>query len=486
MNPKEIDITLVNMNLMYAVIDGVVDYQAYIPVGVLSLAASLQLHGFTTKIRDYQLHIQKLDVRPFLLDDIGKFLAGSSRIIGFSCMSNLLPFTLLAAKRIKEIRPETIIILGGVGPTGAPIQIMKEFQWVDFVCSGEGEHALVDLMKSLVNNTISQSSFRIPGILSREPDGEIVFTPPLRIENIDELPLPAYHLLDIEKYDAAFSILTSRGCPYKCTFCTETNHWGNKVVFRSIDNVIEDLRLIKKYSNSRVVLFQDDQITLDKKRAINLFKRIHDEYPEMKWKAFVRVNLIDEELLKIMSECGFIQVRFGIESGSNKVLREIKKGFTIEEAAEKIELSLKYIPSVHASFIWGFPSETYDDFLHTVFWLKKFQLMGCTSLPFLLSPLPNSEIFRTYQGPLDFVERLQANFNNSGAETLDMKGSKIRKENRYMFEFIKKYPHIFPGFFLYDYKNNIKKKMKHVYKDHTLVFRGYKKYVVGDYHKTDL
>jgi coproporphyrinogen III oxidase-like Fe-S oxidoreductase len=206
----------------------------------------------------------------------------------------------------------------------------------------------------------------------------------------------------------------------------------------------------------------------------------------MYWKCFVRVNLIDDELLSLMSRAGCIQVRFGIESGSNAILKTIKKGFTIEKAYQAVILALKHIPSVHASFIWGYPFESIEQCRETIQWIQKFQHAGCTALNFLLSPLPNSEIFRSYSGPLDFNDKMMANFNCSGGEDYTKEGTRVLENSKYMFEFIQKYPKVFPGFYLYDFKNNIAPKMRMVYKEHSLTFRGMKDIKVDDYDLVDL
>lgn len=482
------DITLVNLNLMFGTVNGKIDFQAYFPIGITQIASSLEKAGFTVDFRDYQLFVKKDMGMAFDLDRFCHFLKGSSRVVGLSCMSNLLPFALLAAKRLKELFPDKIIILGGVGPTGVPGEIMENFGWVDFVCSGEGELGTTLLMESLRRNGWDKEQVGdIPGYFYRK-SGRVVSREPRRIEDLDRLPFPAYHLVKTKEYDAAFSLVTTRGCPYRCTFCTETNHWKNKVTYRGIDSVIEEMRLIRKFSAKKVVLFQDDQITLDRARAVELFTRIKKARLGLYWKGFVRANLVDEELLKLMAESGCIQVRFGIESGSNSVLKKIRKGFTIEEATRKVLLASKYIPSVHASFIWGYPLEieSLEDCVETTKWIYYYCRKNVTSLPFLLSPLPNSEIFRKYKGPLDFNAKLQANFNISGAEDLNMRGVRIFDRTRYIFDFIRKYPRIFPGFFLYDYKNNIRPKQKIVYADSKLVFRQNRQIKIGDYSEVDL
>lgn len=481
------DVTLININLMYATISDSVDLQLYLPLGALYLASCLEKEGFSLDFRDYQLLVREYPTDPFNLDRFSEFARNSAPIVGLSCMSNLLPWTLLAAQRLKKDNPETIVVLGGVGPTGVARQIIENFDWIDYVCYGEGEASMVELITRLKSKRPpwTGKGESVPGFFFRRQN-RVVYSPRPRITDLNSLPLPAYHLVKTEDYDAAFSIITSRGCPFHCKFCTETNHWHNQIVFRGIDQVIEEIKFIKKHSLKRVFLFQDDQITLNRGRAKRLFKRLVNENLGLSWKSFVRVDQIDEELLDLMAAAGCIQVRFGVESGSNRILREIKKGFTIEKADAVIRLALKYIPSVHASFIWGFPFETIGECRESIKWIRRFQEAGCTVLNFLLSPLPNSEIYRNYNGPLDFNNNIMSNFNNSGGENVMQEGIKIIENSQYLYDFIRRYPRIFPGFFLYDYEHNVAPKMRIVHSDEALVFRGKKKIRVGSYEDVDL
>ena len=481
------DITLVNINLMFAVVDRSVDFQVYEPLGLLYIAACLEREGYNVDFRDYQLSVKQNLQNPFDLEQFARFMRGAANIVGFSCMSNLLPFTLLAAKRLKQDNPQAVVILGGVGPTGVAREIIENFDWIDYVCCGEGEISMVGLMTRLKSG--ARTGFRsyepTPGFYSRV-NGGVKYKAQPRITDLDSLPSPAYHLIDFKDYDAACSIITSRGCSYRCSFCTETNHWNNRVVFRGIESVIDEIRFIAEHSVKKVFLFQDDQITFNRDRAKCLFQRMVDEDLNMYWKCFARVDLINAELLSLMAKSGCIQVRFGVESGCNNILEQIGKGFTIEQAYQTVQEAIDYIPSVHVSFIWGYPFETVAQCRETMKWVQRFQDVGCTVLNFLLSPLPNSKIYQDYKGPLDFNERIMANFNCSGGENITQKGTGIFKNSRYMFDFIRKHPKIFPGFYLFDYENNVKPKMHIVHKERRLALREMKDIKIGDYELVDL
>ncbi len=454
------DITIVNLNLMLAVLDGSVEFQICEPLGPLYVTACLEREGFTVDFRDYQIFVKNFRHDPFNLDHFAGFLKGSARIVGFSCMSNLLPFALLAAKRLKEEDPNRIVILGGAGPTGVGHEIISNFDWVDYVCSGEGDRSIIGLMTALARQPVAdRNPIHCPGFVARR-NGKAAFTPHPRILDLDALPFPAHNLLDFQEYDAVFSVITSRGCVYRCTFCTETNHWNNRVVFRSVERVVEEVKLASALSGMKLFAFQDAQLTGNRERAVRLFHRLRDEGPQLHWKCFARVDSIDDELLHLMAESGCVQVRFGIESGNNDVLKEMNKGFTIEQAYCAVCSALKHIQRVDATFIWGFPFETVSQCRETAKWIVRFRQAGCGVQGYLLSPLPNSAIFQGYQGPLDFNERMITNFNCSGGENLTPSGTGILQNALHIFELVRRYPRIFPGFYVYDFKNNVEPKQR--------------------------
>ncbi len=442
---KNNGITLINLNMMYANIQNMVDQQVYIPLGLLYLAGVLEKEGCEVVLKDYQ-RTKARD--PFILKNFLSFVGQiSTKIIGFSCMSNLLPFTILAAKAIKEKYPDKIVVLGGVGPSPVAHHIIKEFPFVDKVVDGEGEEVIIKIVNGSRDKILKG----------------------LKIENLDGLPIPAYHLINFKDYDAAPSIITSRGCPYDCTFCTEASIFGRGVRFRDIELVIEEIRFVYEQSGKTLFLFQDDNFTLNKSRILDFCNKIKGLKLDLKWKCFGRIDLMDEEIMEKMAKAGCVQIRYGIETGSNRILQKIRKRFTIEKAYEIASQSVKYFSSVHTSFMWGYPFEEMEDLTETLEQMKRFEDVGTTPFLFQLSPLPRSEIYEKYNGKLDFFPELYSNFNAFGCEVWQKDGCKINRKYKYIYDFIKKYPYIFPGFYQYDLKNNIIPKYKFIQKyDFTL------------------
>lgn len=429
------DVTLINMNLMYIKIARETDRQNYIPLGILSIAAFLEQEGCNVEFVDYQLFSRAPDFDAKLfIQTLGK----PARLVGFSCMSNLLPFTVLCAKELKKLHPDCQIVLGGVGPSPVAAEIIAAFPFIDSVVTGEGELPMLDFVRG-----------KLTPLPERRP-----------VADLDMLPLLAYHLIDFKDYDAKPSIISSRGCPYECTFCTEPHNFGGYVRTRGIAKVLAEIELIHARSQETMFLFQDDILPLDRVRFQALMDGLAGLSFPIQWKCFSRVDLTDELLMAAMAAHGCVQIRYGIESGSNKTLQRIRKGFTIEKAYDTAVKSLRHFPSVHASFIWGYPFEELPELEETLYWVEKFGDAGISVLLFEFSPLPGSSLYREFSEGLKFNENSYSSFVITGHE-LSKRGRYTLVESHWdIYELIIKYPRIFPGFYQYENFSRLQKSRR--------------------------
>jgi radical SAM superfamily enzyme YgiQ (UPF0313 family) len=357
-------------------------------------------------------------------------------------MSNLLPFAVQCAKVLKERRPARRIILGGVGPSPVARQIIREFGFVDHVVVGEGELTLVEILRGRAGRVPRQ---RIPA-------------------RLDDLPLPAYSLIDFSRYDAAPSIITSRGCPYRCAFCTEPRNFGGCARSREdLDSILAEIELLHALSGRDLFLFQDDILPLNRPRFRKLLKHFREDltFP-IQWKCFSRVDLMDDALMEEMAASGCVQVRYGIESGSNRTLRTIRKGFTIEKAREVALRSLKYFPSVHTAFMWGFPFEEMPAFEETLDAIRGFGDAGVTALIFEYSPLPGSPIYRQWKDRrrLAFNKRQYPCFVISGCEPWREADPQPDPRHAPLYRMIAEHPDIFPGFYQFTDEEHLEKRRR--------------------------
>lgn len=419
------DVTFLNLNLMLVRGDGTFDQQAYVPLGLLYMAAVLEREGYNVEFADFQ---QFAGARQFDAERLVAALRSSADVLGISVMSNLLPFSIHCARLLKEDRPERKIVLGGVGPSPVADEILEAFPFVDAVVEGEGELNVLRLLD---------------GTLERRPPTRIV-------ADLNTLPLPAYHLLDWGLYDAAPSVITSRGCPFQCTFCTEPYNFSGKVRFRSVESVLAELEEVHRLSGRTLFLFQDDILPMKQRRFRELLAGLRRLSFPIEWKCFSRVDLMTDELMEEMVDAGCVQIRYGIESGSNETLARIRKGFEIEPAFEVARRSVDFFPSVHASFIWGYPGETLPQMNQTMEWAERFEDAGVTVLLFEYAPLPGSPLYRETEGQLTFSRERYSMYVTTGHEVHLANGQRPDGRHDPIYELIEAHPRIFSGFYRYD------------------------------------
>jgi radical SAM superfamily enzyme YgiQ (UPF0313 family) len=450
------DLTLVNLNMLLIRYVDAMERELHVPLGPLYLTASLERAGFRVDFRDYQVCDA---AEPFLPEALADFCRDPAPVIGLSCMANLLPFTILAARELKTRFPDRTIVLGGVGPKAVETALLERFPWIDMVAHGEGERSSVDMMRALRDGTPLDD---VPGVAFRR-NGVVVMNPPApRIEDLSEIGLPALDRLDYRLY-AGHNMITSRGCPYLCTFCSVAPVWGHAPAFRDPADIVAEMAMLHREQGVTLFLFQDEFFVSSKERVLAFCDALRRERLGVKWKAFARVNLADDATMDAMAGAGCVEIRFGIECGSNRMLERVKKGFTIEQAMDVVSRAVLRFPRVDTFFVWGFPFETMDDFHQTLFQMIAFRLIGSRILPSLLSLLPQTEIYREVRAagtPLEFYPGLLPEYMLTGHEVCDDGHLSASPRHAFIFDFIRANPDLFPGFFLVDVKGNILPKFE--------------------------
>jgi radical SAM superfamily enzyme YgiQ (UPF0313 family) len=252
-----------------------------------------------------------------------------------------------------------------------PQEVMNAVPDLDFFITGDYESVVPAIIDKLPD------AESVSGMAWHSPDG-VRLNPPTRemIAHLDELPMPAYDLLEsLEPYfintptDEAFTILyTSRGCPYRCIYCTVA---GTPWKPRSAESVMKELRFLKQKYDIKLVSFFDETFTIDKKRVMALCNAMIKENMDIKWYCNTRANLLDEELVIAMRDAGCRGMSIGIESGSQKILDAASKRITVAEAKESIRLAKKHGIKVLCSFIFGLPGETWETVQETIDFIKE-------------------------------------------------------------------------------------------------------------------
>jgi anaerobic magnesium-protoporphyrin IX monomethyl ester cyclase len=451
------DITILNLNMLYVRYFDTVERERHLPLGPLYVAAALEDAGFTVDFRDYQMHEAE---ELFSCAEILRFLDQPAPIVGFSCMANLLPFTLVAMRAFKEVYPDRTTVLAGVGPKSVEQQILERFPWVDIIVRGEAEDIAPKLVGTLRDGGRLED---VPGISFRDEAGVIRHTArPPRIVDLDTIRPPAYHHIDMPRY-TGFGVITSRGCPYPCTFCSVAPVWDQKSYFRSAQSVVAEMRLLHERGGADLILFQDEFFVSGRDRVLGFCDELERSGLQLMWKAFGRINLTDQAMMDAMERLGCVEIRFGVESGSDHVLEATRKGFTSAETIDVVRRACDLFRRVDLFYVWGFPFETMDDFYASVFQMVAFRMMGARILPSLLCLLPQTQIYRdlgAQAGKLEFAPDLFPEYMVTGHEVSRLAHVEIRPEHAAFFDFVRQHADVFPGFFHVDLAQNIRPKLR--------------------------
>lgn len=449
------DITIINLNMLYVRYFDTIERERHLPLGPLYVTAALEEAGVAVDFRDYQLH-EAEDL--FSPKEIVRFLDDPAPIVGFSCMANLLPFTLLSMRAFAEAYPDRTLILAGVGPKAVEEKILERFPWVDVIARGESERSAPLLIEALK----AGASLRdVPGVSFREGD-EVVHTErPPRITDLDSITPPAYHHLDLTEY-TGYGVITSRGCPYPCTFCSVAPVWDLESHHRSSESVVAEMKLLYEQGGAELILFQDEFFLSGRRRVRSFCDALERSGLSLHWKAFGRINLTDGETMERMERNGCVELRFGIESGSDAVLKRTRKGFDAAQTIEVVRQACGVFRRVDAFYVWGFPFETMDDFYASVFQMVSFRMMGARILPSLLCLLPQTRIYTEEITPeqLEFAPDLLPEYMITGHEVSRFAHVEIRPEHAEVFDFIQAHPEVFPGFFHVDLEGNVRPKLR--------------------------
>lgn len=298
----------------------------------------------------------------------------------------------------EEISKNIITVLGGPHSTALPKETTSEKN-IDICVVFEGEIAFTELINALDKKT---SLNEVEGIFFKDENNKIIKTKEREpFKDLDKLPFPAREFFDTDLYfppptkkltdKKAGNMITSRGCPYQCTYCMASFMWQRKVRFRSIDNVMEEIEECIDRYNIREFNFHDELFTIDKKRTIEFCQEVKKRKLDIAWVCMIRVDFTDEETLKEMKEAGCKKIMFGFESGSQMILDKMKKRVALEKAEEAVKLVKKMGIKTAGNFMFGNIGETEETIRQSIDLAKK--LNTDTMAFFIASPYPGTEFY---------------------------------------------------------------------------------------------
>ena len=361
------------------------------PLGLSYIAASLEAHGYKIKIVDAKAETLSID------DIIRRIVAFNPAIIGISVSTVDFCITVSLCRRIKA-NIDCPLIIGGRHVSALPEETIKE-SCFDYGAIGEGERTMVELADAISEGDI-QKIPQIKGIVFRN-GSEIIRTSPREyIEDLDMLPFPARHLfpsptkhpyLHYNKSLLVATIITSRGCPYQCTFC-DRSVFGNRVRMRSIKNIIDEIEMLIRDYGIREINIIDDIFPLHQERVKEFCRELTARKLKISWICGARVDSITPEILKTMKRSGCWMIGYGIESGSQEILDRVKKNITLKKIKQAVKWAKQAGLCTAGTFMFGLPGEDLTTIRDTIMFAKQLSLDRIVFAIFL--PLPGSELYK--------------------------------------------------------------------------------------------
>lgn len=355
------------------------------PLGLGYLAAVLRREGFKVRIIDDM--VENLNFETLIKR------VKNSIMVGITSTTPTFNSALKYARKIKEVLPDIFVVLGGVHVTFRPLDAAKN-DFVDAVCVGEGEETIVEVAEKVEAGKTLED---VKGVVYRS-ENEIVDNGPRGfIRDLDSLPFPAYDLMPLERYSLfgerleQFPMITSRGCPFACRYCSSSLFMGHRFRVRSAENVVDEIEWLVSDFNAKHIAFSDDTFTLSRRRVEAICDEIRRRGIDVEWSCSSRVDTINEDMMKKMKDAGCSAIYFGVESASPRILDFYRKKIDSEKVRRAVTLARKYGIKVICSFIIGAPMEKKEEMRATL----KFALeLDPDYAQFsVLTPYPGTEIF---------------------------------------------------------------------------------------------
>lgn len=312
-------------------------------------------------------------------------------IVGITVMTAKYASAIKVSEIAKSVNERIKVVWGGPHPTICTKEVIDEYL-VDFAASGEGEKTFEELLVKFKNGEDNYE--KIDGLAFKKNGVSQINAPRGLVYDLDELmPPDRQSVIYPERYfaDSFGNMITSRGCPFLCGYCSAKSIWTRKTRHRSIDSVILEIRGIKSKFGSKNFYFWDDSFTVNRNRTIDICNRLIEESLNISWGCTTRVDLLDEEMLRLMKKAGCDYISIGVESGSERILKIIEKGITAEQVRKAARMLKMIKIPFEAFFMIGFPDETDED-IEKTFQLMK-EMDGGTVCFSIFTPYPGSAQF---------------------------------------------------------------------------------------------
>jgi radical SAM superfamily enzyme YgiQ (UPF0313 family) len=384
------------------------------PIGIAYIASSLEKAGYVAKLVDCVGE----GIDQIRLSDNGRFkiqgledsaaldlVDPKSDILGVSIMfSQEWPHIRRFITKLRERFPNATIVAGGEHPTAMPEYTLNDCPAIDYLVTGEGELALLELVHALRSKGPVDG---VSGVVYRENDEVKMTRLSQRMLKVDDLPWPAWHLMDLEPYfqpnytmgishGRNMGMVATRGCPYQCTFCSNPLMWTTRYVMRPPADVVDEMEFNIKTYDANSIDFFDLTAVVKKQWILDFAEELVNRKIDVSWQlpSGTRSEALDEEVLEAVKTAGLDFIVYAPESGSERILKSIKKKVKLDRLVDSVKAAKQQDLVVKVNFIIGFPDETRRDILKTLFFAWKLALLkadDCNISTF--SPYPGSELF---------------------------------------------------------------------------------------------
>ena len=367
----------------------------YFPLGVGYIASYLIKYG-GHEVRLYEPEAQRLTI-----SSIANIVKNySPDIVGITCSTANFTRAIELAKLCRS-NSKAKIILGGVHVSAIPEFVMSQYgEWIDCVVVGEGEETMLELVEAYTRNSGLEA---IKGIVYKKQGGIVRNESRPYIEDLDSIPFPARQLIPQQiffpnlhnaRYKNCLTMLTSRGCPFNCSFCAARIVSGTQYRVHSAEYVLDEMQMLKKDYNARQLLITDDTFTINLPRLEKICKGMIDKKLGLAWFCFAHVNTVNREILRLMKKAGCYSIGFGLESSDVEVLKRMGKSISPSRAKETVHIANRLRFKTQAFYILGSPGETKKQMLDTI----RFSREVDSTLAFynMLVPFPGTRDFKYF------------------------------------------------------------------------------------------
>lgn len=381
------------------------------PLGVLSLAAVLEGLGITPRVIDLNNHYYEYVASDaprrgdddFLSYVVPRLVSEPFDFFGLSTICSTYPLTLRLAEAVKAAHPASAVVLGGPQASVVDVATMKAFPFVDYILRGEAEATLPLLLDAMASGGrgrehVGGLTYRRGGEVARNPNAPV-------IEDLDALPLPAFHLYPRMEQSSYASLEAGRGCPFACSFCSTNDFFRRRFRMKSAHVLVEQMLEVKRRYGTTCFTLAHDMFTVDKKKVLAFCDAVEAAGEDLTWGCSARTDCLDEELIERMGQAGCYGLFMGIDSGSARVQGQINKRLDMAEAITRVRQACVRRITTTASLITGFPEETKDDLRETVRFLMESARHSYADLQLhLLAPLAETPITTQYKDELVYDE----------------------------------------------------------------------------------